>query len=342
VRSLASARHCRPHGDRRRGSYPPTRGARARAGSSPRWPCGGAAGGRISAAGEIAADARLAVAILPLPDDVRVPPPVDRARRAPWRISIRRRRWGRSQPAAIARRLPSCFVEDSAGLGVCGGQHRALSGQRSSSHAWHLPDELQRGGRAPPEAGTQAPRVQPAATTGSTRAHPSEAHETAVTDVFYTWGWDGRHGARAEPVSMDGAEDSRARGTGRTIRRGGHPDRDDLDVELPPAAQNRGPENLARLHRTPARFLLALPARGCRAARCGRTGGMGWETPKRLDAARRPGRETWKGVRGRCCAARTLVWITFRPRSPTEIDANGPPVLFGTRRTRRSRIGGEA
>ena len=269
--------------------------------------------------------------VVPLPDaGPLAPAPPDAALRA--RLPVLDLGAGdleRHLALAVLRDLPTCFLEGYAALHAGAERIGRFPAAILSANAWHYDEPFKRWAASAAEAGTQLLGVQHGGNYGIDECSPSEEHETAVTDVFFTWGWTGPT-ARARTVPMPAPKlVGRDAWTHDPARRGILL----VTTSTPrlPMQIDRGPEGFERTLERQRRFVLALPAERLRELRVRpHREDLGWKIAERLVAAC-PGVaiETWQvPFEESVAAARLFVCDHLSTTFAEALATNRPTILF--------------
>ena len=271
------------------------------------------------------------LAVVPLPDAgplaAAPPDPVQRAR-LPL-LDLGEGELERHLARAVARDLPTCFLEGYAALHAGAERIGRFPAAILSANAWHYDEPFKRWAASAAEAGTQLLGVQHGGNYGIDECSPSEEHETAVTDVFFTWGWTGAT-SRARTVPMPAPKlVGRDTWTHDPARRGIL--LVTTSTPLLPMQIDRGPEGFERYLDRQRRFALALPGERFRELRVRpHREDLGWKIAERLAAAC-PGVaiETWQvPFEASVAASRLFVCDHLSTTFAEALAANRPTVLF--------------
>lgn len=271
------------------------------------------------------------LAVVPLPDaGPLAPAPQDTALRARLpALDLGAGALERHLARAIGRDLPACFLEGYAALHAAAERIGRFPAAILSANAWHYDEPFKRWAASAAEAGTQLLGVQHGGNYGIDAWSPSEEHETAVTDVFFTWGWTGAT-PRARTVPMPAPKlVGREAWTHDPARRGILL----VTTSTPrfPMQIDRGPEGFERSLDRHRRFVLALPAERLRELRVRpHREDLGWRIAERLAAAC-PGVtiETWQvPFEESVGAARLFVCDHLSTTFAEALGTNRPTVLF--------------
>jgi putative transferase (TIGR04331 family) len=271
------------------------------------------------------------LAIAPLPDSGAVPraavDSAQRARLAP--LDFGTTGLERHLSSAIVHDLPVCFLEGYAGLRAAAAQIGPFPKAVLSANAWHYDEPFKLWAASAAGERTVLLGVQHGGNYGIDACSPSEEHETAVTDVFYTWGWTGET-TRAKTVPMPAPKlVGREAWTPDPARRGillvtTSTPRYSLQLD-------RGPEGFERTLDRQRRFVLALSdARFAELRVRPHREDSGWGIAERLTAAR-PGVtiETWQvPFDASLAAARLFVCDHLSTTFAEALAARRPTVLF--------------
>lgn len=103
--------------------------------------------------------------------------------------------------AALIADMPTCFVEGYPALRAAARAMGRCPAAVMSANAWHYDEPFKRWVADGAAGGSQLLGVQHGGNYGIDAYAPSEDHETAITDRYYTWGWT-REGVAATTVPM--------------------------------------------------------------------------------------------------------------------------------------------
>ena len=92
--------------------------------------------------------------------------------------------------AALVEDLPQCFLENFTAIGKTAAECYPASPKAIfSSVAWYYDESFKQWAAACADSGVTLIGMQHGGNYGSIAFHPSEDHETAITDQYFTWGW---------------------------------------------------------------------------------------------------------------------------------------------------------
>ncbi len=103
--------------------------------------------------------------------------------------------------SALIADLPTCFLEGYADLRFGARSMGRYPAAVLSANAWYYEEAFKRWAADGAAAGSQLLGVQHGGNYGIDAYSPSEDHETAITDRYYTWGWT-RDGVFAKTMPM--------------------------------------------------------------------------------------------------------------------------------------------
>jgi putative transferase (TIGR04331 family) len=112
------------------------------------------------------------------------------ARDALARVLIASNGFERLLNTALAEDLPQCFLENFTAIGKTAKEcYPAHPKAIFSAVAWHYDESFKQWAAACADSGVTLIGMQHGGNYGSIAFHPSENHETAITDQYFTWGW---------------------------------------------------------------------------------------------------------------------------------------------------------
>lgn len=102
--------------------------------------------------------------------------------------------------------LPQCFVEGFKGLAVeAASRYPSRPNAILSANAWYFDEAFKCWAAEASERGTKLLGAQHGGNYGSLDPMPAEDHETAITDCYFSWGWE-REGRPATVVPLPAAK----------------------------------------------------------------------------------------------------------------------------------------
>jgi putative transferase (TIGR04331 family) len=142
-----------------------------------------------------------------LPDWKQMTPSVqyacDTAKRGQLRtLAVEDSEFGRCLVALLFEDVPQCFIEGYAVLekGACAGYPKRVKAI-FSANGWYYDELFKLWAAKAADEGTLLLGTQHGGDYGSLKVMPSEDHETALVDYYYSWGWS-RTDRRAQVIPM--------------------------------------------------------------------------------------------------------------------------------------------